>query len=83
MKFKDERLTTMFSDMEIQNHLYKPTNFWNKDLIKLTNSLENSGIENFRSNKLANIYFCPLYSSKLYRRYKGIFTLLISPGLSR
>ena len=58
------KLKYLKNELKKQNQLYQPTQFWKKNIYKFFNIFEKKGLNNFRSNDLANNFFIPLYHFK-------------------
>ena len=63
MNFKN-KLEHLRIELDNQNRLYKPSSFWKENIRKFFVIFKKKGINNFRSNNLANNFFIPLYHLK-------------------
>ncbi len=58
------KLEILKKELESQKKIYQPSSFWKENIKKFFVIFKKQGINNFRSNNLANNFFIPLYHLK-------------------
>lgn len=61
----------MLNDMKSSDDLFKPTNFWSKEIKRILHDLKNNkDFSIFRMHKTANYMYVPVYYHLFYKNQK-------------
>ncbi len=75
------KLEALKKELEGQKKIYQPSLFWKKNIYKFFSIFQKEGLNKFRSNKLANNYFVPLYHLRR-EKFSGQFQKIIKKNKS-
>jgi len=78
-----KELNILNQDMILQKKIYKPSHFWLNAISEFSKVLKKRGIKNFRRDKLANIYFVPLYNHMREKNIQSIISFCKNKKFSK
>ena len=67
-----KNLDILHHDMMLQKKIYRPSAFWSNAINEFTKVLKKRGVKNFRREKLANMYFVPLYNHMMENNIRSL-----------